>query len=90
MSEPTLIIDDDPNFNAILVRSLERRGYSARGAGEPAGALALAREIMPTRVVLDLNLNGSSGLALIQELDRACRDRDRIIVSLSPERPARS
>ena len=68
MSEPTLIIDDDPNFNAILVRSLERRGYSARGAGEPVGALALAREIMPTRVVLDLNLNGSSGLALIQEL----------------------
>ncbi len=68
MSEPTLVIDDDPSFNAILVRSLERRGYSVWGAGEPAAALALAREFSPTRVVLDLNLNGSSGLALIQDL----------------------
>lgn len=68
MHEPVLIIDDDPSFNAILVRTLERRGYPARGAGDPAGALALAREMAPTRVVLDLNLNGSSGLALIPEL----------------------
>lgn len=68
MREATLIIEDDPNFNAILVRTLERRGYPARGAGDPASALALAREIAPFRVVLDLNLNGSSGLALIPEL----------------------
>ena len=48
----------------------------ARGAGDPAAALALAREIVPSRVVLDLNLNGSSGLALIPELlaiNAACR-----------------
>lgn len=68
MTSPTLVIDDDPSFNAILVRSLERRGYPARGAGDPGSALALAREIAATRVVLDLNLNGSSGLALIPEL----------------------
>lgn len=68
MPEPTLIIDDDPSFNAILVRTLERRGYPARGALGGGEALALAREIMPNRVVLDLNLDGSSGLALIPEL----------------------
>ncbi len=76
MSEPTLIIDDDPSFNAILVRTLERRGYPARGASDPDNARVLAREIAPTRVVLDLNLNGSSGLALIPELlaiEPACR-----------------
>ena len=76
MSEPTLIIDDDPSFNAILVRTLERRGYPARGASDPGNARVLAREIAPTRVVLDLNLNGSSGLALIPELlaiEPACR-----------------
>ena len=49
MPEATLIIDDDPTFNAVLVRTLERRGH-------------------PARVVLDLNLNGSSGLALIPRL----------------------
>uniref|UniRef100_Q47FP7 Helix-turn-helix, Fis-type n=1 Tax=Dechloromonas aromatica (strain RCB) TaxID=159087 RepID=Q47FP7_DECAR len=68
MNEMTLIIDDDPSFNAILVRTMERRGHPARGAQDAASALELAREIRPLRVVLDLNLNGSSGLALIQPL----------------------
>jgi len=76
MSEPTLIIDDDDIFNAVLVRTLVRRGHPARGVADPAAALALASEITPSRVVLDLNLNGSSGLALIPQLlaiNPACR-----------------
>ena len=74
MPELTLIIDDDPSFNGILVRTLERRGYPARGAIDATTALTLAREISPAQVVLDLN--GSSGLALIPELlaiNPACR-----------------
>jgi two-component system response regulator RegA len=76
MPDATLIIDDDPTFNAVLVRTLERRGYPARGAGDPAAALAIAAEMRPLQVVLDLNLNGSSGLALIPrllDLNPACR-----------------
>lgn len=68
MNKITLVIDDDPSFNGILVRTLERRGHPARGALDAASALALARETNARRVVLDLNLNGSSGLALIPEL----------------------
>lgn len=79
MNVLTLIIDDDPAFNAILVRSLERRGHPARGALDPAVALALARELMPQRIVLDLNLNGASGLALIPEL-LAIKPDCRIVV----------
>ena len=76
MPETTLIIDDDAIFNAVLVRTLERRGHPARGAADPAAALAVAAEISLARVVLDLNLNGSSGLALIPQLlaiNPACR-----------------
>ena len=76
MPETTLIIDDDAIFNAVLVRTLERRGHPARGAADPVAALAVAAEISPARVVLDLNLNGSSGLALIPQLlaiNPACR-----------------
>ena len=76
MPETTLIIDDDAIFNAVLVRTLERRGHPARGAADPVAALAVAAEISPVRVVLDLNLNGSSGLALIPQLlaiNAACR-----------------
>ena len=32
MSTPILVIDDDPTFNAILVRTLNRRGLHALGA----------------------------------------------------------
>lgn len=68
MSEAILIIDDDATFNGVLTRALGRRGHSARGATSPGEALSLARETQAARVVLDLNLGGSSGLALIPEL----------------------
>lgn len=76
MNELTLIIDDDPNFNAILVRTLERRGYPACGVLDGESALAKASEGRARRIILDLNLNGSSGLALIPRLlaiNPACR-----------------
>jgi two-component system response regulator RegA len=68
MNEMTLIIDDDHSFNAILVRTLERRGHPSRGALDVPSALKVASETQAGRVVLDLNLNGSSGLALIPQL----------------------
>ena len=68
MNFPTLVIDDDISFNSILVRTLTRRGHPARGANDIESALSVAREMQPQQVVLDLNLNGSSGLALIPEL----------------------
>jgi two-component system, response regulator RegA len=79
MPEPILIIEDDPGFNAILVRTLERRGRAARGALNAPAALALAGELAPGRVVLDLNLGGASGLALIPAL-LAIRPDCRIVV----------
>lgn len=68
MTATTLVIDDDPSFNAILVRTLNRRGHPADGAHDVASALLIARERKPPHVVLDLNLDGSSGLALIPAL----------------------
>lgn len=68
MNEMTLVIDDDPSFNAILIRTLERRGHPACGAFDVVSARDLARKTGAGQVVLDLNLNGSSGLALIPEL----------------------
>jgi two-component system response regulator RegA len=71
-----LVIDDDESFNAVLTRALQRRGLAARGAGDAQEALALARQQPPGRVVLDLNLSGNSGLALIEpllEINSSCR-----------------
>ena len=68
MNESILIIEDNPSFNAVLVRTLMRRGHAARGAQDIESALALARTHGCARVILDLNLNGQSGLTLIPEL----------------------
>ena len=50
MNEHTLIIDDDPSFNAILVRTLERRGHLACGALDTvlngSSGLALIPELL--------------------------------------------
>ena len=63
-----LVIDDDPTFNRVLVKALSQRGFEAQGALDPDSALALAEELVPEFVVLDLNLGGRSGLQLIRPL----------------------
>jgi two-component system response regulator RegA len=70
MTKPAsvLIVDDDETFNRVLTRALTRHGFAAEGALDAAGALAVARQMRPDRVVLDLSLGGSSGLALIEPL----------------------
>lgn len=64
----TLVIDDDATFNSILCRALTRRGLKARGATTPDEALAAMARHHCDQVVLDLNLNGTSGLTLIPPL----------------------
>jgi two-component system response regulator RegA len=68
MSESFLVIDDDDTFNAVLVQAFRRRGLNADGCTDPAAALDHARRLQPGRVVLDLNLNGVSGLSLVKPL----------------------
>lgn len=63
-----LVIDDDATFNGVLVRALARRGLTSEGALDGESALAAARRHRPERVVLDLNLAGASGLALVEPL----------------------
>ena len=79
MNEPILIIDDDVIFNGVLVRAFTRRGIPARGVTGADAARAVIRDAAPRRVVLDLNLSGTSGLALIPELLAAHPDC-RIVV----------
>jgi two-component system response regulator RegA len=74
-----LIIDDDETFNGVLKRALGRRGFEAEGATDPESAIVRARLAPPDCVVLDLNLAGCSGLALIEPL-LAINPECRIVV----------
>ena len=76
MNESILIIEDDDTFSATLVRALKRRGYAALAAKSVPVALDMAATRAPDWVVLDLNLDGASGLTLIPrllEINTACR-----------------
>lgn len=75
----TLVIDDDASFSMVLVRTLSRRGHPADSANDAESALRLNAELQPGRIVLDLNLAGSSGLALISPLLEA-NPTTRIVV----------
>jgi two-component system response regulator RegA len=63
-----LVIDDDPVFNRVLSRALTQRGFSVYSAHSQAEALQLADAHEPEFVVLDLNLDGESGLKLVTPL----------------------
>ncbi|THF67145.1 response regulator transcription factor [Pseudothauera nasutitermitis] len=63
-----LVVDDDPVFNRVLSRALAQRGFTVFSAHNQEQALLLADAQEPEFVVLDLNLDGESGLKLIAPL----------------------
>lgn len=77
IDKPTLLlVDDDATFTVVLERALEKRGYSVMTANSVETALPLAEANPPEFAVLDLKMNGASGLVLVQrlhELDPATR-----------------
>jgi two-component system response regulator RegA len=75
--KPTLLlVDDDATFIVVLERALEKRGYAVTTADSVETALPLAEANPPEFAVLDLKMNGASGLVLVRrlhELDPATR-----------------
>ena len=68
MEDAILLIDDDGVFLQTMARSLARRGQTVYTATSPETALQLAARHQPARVLLDLNLEGESGLQLLPRL----------------------
>jgi two-component system, response regulator RegA len=71
-----LLVDDDATFRAVLSRALEKRGFAVTTAESVEQALPLAISYPPEYAVLDLKMDGASGLVLVQklhELDAATR-----------------
>ena len=71
-----LLVDDDLVFCQVLCRALEKRGFSITVAHSVEQAIPLAQANPPEYAVLDLKMNGASGLTLVQalhQLDPATR-----------------
>ena len=64
-----LIVDDDAQFRRVAAELLADRGYRVVGeAGSAAGGLALAEELRPDAVLVDVNLPDSDGLSVAVRL----------------------
>lgn len=63
-----LLADDDVVFCQVLSRALEKRGYRVTVAHSVETALPLAHATHPDYAVVDLKMDGVSGLKLVQSL----------------------
>jgi CheY-like chemotaxis protein len=64
-----LIVDDDAQFRRVAGELLADRGYRVVGeAGSAANGLALAEELRPDAVLVDVNLPDSDGLSVAARL----------------------
>ena len=63
-----LLVDDDATFTRVMARAMSRRGLRVSCAGSADEGLALAREDLPDYAVVDLKMEGDSGLVLLPKL----------------------
>src|SRR5690606_39608072 len=63
-----LLVDDDPTFTRVMARALTRRGLQVDTAGDAEEAMVVAQRRKPDYAVLDLKMDGDSGLVLLPRL----------------------
>ncbi len=65
-----LVVDDDDELRAAIVRCLTRAGFLVTAAATGADAVDAAREVPPDAVVMDVLLPDGGGLGIARELRR--------------------
>jgi PAS domain S-box-containing protein len=79
-----LAVDDDPAVLELLSRNLARAGYAVRTAANGPAALALARELQPKLITLDVMMPSMDGWSVLTALktDAATRDIPVVMISI--------
>src|SRR5438477_1300538 len=70
MAHDILIVDDEADIRMLIGGVLKDEGYATREAGDSTEALAAIHGLQPTRVILDIWLQGSEldGIAILRQL----------------------
>ena len=68
--ETFLLVDDDETFTQVLARALSKRGHQVLTACNSEEALQLAGSHRVTKALIDLKMEGETGLQLIPELKK--------------------
>ncbi len=67
-THPVLVIDDNADSRDVLRRTLEDDGHAVATAPGGEEGLALARELSPSLILLDVMMPGMDGWAVLREL----------------------
>ena len=78
-----LVVDDDPAVLDLLSRNLSREGYAVRTAANGPAALALARELNPKLITLDVMMPTVDGWSVLTALKSDVVTRDIPVVMIS-------
>jgi two-component system response regulator RegA len=70
MPETFLLVDDDETFTHVLARALSKRGHQVLTASNSEEALQLAESHQISKALIDLKMEGETGLQLIPELKK--------------------
>ncbi|HYR07304.1 MAG TPA: sigma-54 dependent transcriptional regulator, partial [Longimicrobium sp.] len=81
MSPSILIVDDEPNIRRMLGSLLRAEGYQTREAGSARAALAEVQGEEPDAVLMDLYMDGDTGLDALPRLREAAPDLPVIMMS---------
>ncbi|HEU0301144.1 MAG TPA: sigma-54 dependent transcriptional regulator [Longimicrobium sp.] len=81
MSSTVLIVDDEPNIRRMLGSLLRAEGYRTREASSARGALAEVHGEEPDAVLMDLYMDGDSGLDALPRLREAAPHLPVIMMS---------
>lgn len=65
-----LVVDDDPGVRELVLTLLEGGGYAARAESSSERVVALARELRPRLIVLDVMMPGMDGVSACKALKR--------------------
>jgi two-component system response regulator RegA len=77
-----LMLDDDPVFARVMSRALSNRGFNVETVNSLQDcAHLLAKGYVPDFAVIDLNLDGSSGLRAIEQLRLANPDCETVVLT---------
>jgi PAS domain S-box-containing protein len=67
-SECVLVIDDDDEARDLIIRTLEKDGFSVAAASNGAEGVALAKQLKPLCIILDILMPKMDGFEFLEEL----------------------
>lgn len=80
-----LVVDDEDLIRRLIAEYLSRRGYRVHQARDGADALALAEQVTPDIVLLDMYMPGINGVGVLRELQQRRYAGKVIVVSASQD-----